>query len=141
LPRPASIDLSNATKLKDVDIRLNSWSVEWIVMALRTITPKHRDLRQITIRIPYCFALLDVGINVRQNIGAAYFEQWLDLDRLLVQFWESHSIQPTVICGMRIGGEGTGDCIGCLLPEAMRRGIFDLVKCTAWRSAGPGIIW
>jgi hypothetical protein len=49
---PASIDLSKATKLKDVVFQPKSWSVEWITTALRTITPKHRDLRQISIHDP-----------------------------------------------------------------------------------------
>jgi hypothetical protein len=49
---PASIDLSKATKLKDVVFQPRSREVEWVTMALQTITSKHRDLRQISIHMP-----------------------------------------------------------------------------------------
>jgi len=50
---PASIDLSMATKLKDAVFQLASRSpnVGWVTLALRTITPKHRNLRRISIRV------------------------------------------------------------------------------------------
>jgi hypothetical protein len=51
-PGSASFNLSKATKLKDIMFRLNWLRVQWVAAALKTITPEHRDVRQITIHIP-----------------------------------------------------------------------------------------
>jgi hypothetical protein len=122
-PGSGSIDLSKATKLGGAVFRPASLNVEWITATLQTITPEHRNLRKISIYVPYHLTLFHVGDNVRQTIGEANFEQWLDLNRLLVQFWESCSIHPNVI-RTRPNWEGRDerDCIGCLLPELMREG-------------------
>ena len=121
----ASINLSRATKLKDITFRHGSLDMDWIIGALRTITPNHRDLRQITIYPSSRLTTFNVGTNIRLSIA----RQWLDLDRLLVQFWESRSIRTRVGC-VRLGEEReTAEyCVGCLLPEAMGKGIVDLVE-------------
>jgi hypothetical protein len=75
MSRAASIDLSNATKLRDVVFRLQSWNVEWTAMALQNITPEHRDVRQITIRIPEYLAASSAGANIGQTIGEAAYGQ------------------------------------------------------------------
>ena len=126
-PGIASIDLSKATKLKEVVFGLDSWSVKWITTALQTITPEHQDIRQILIHIPYhLFFYTSIGQVTRM----ASSEGWLDLDRLLVQSWESRSIQPTAICATRREAEyNTRFCVTHLLPEITRRGmiVIDLV--------------
>ena len=117
---PGSLDLSKATKLRELVFRPESGSVKWISVALRTITSEHRDLRRITVHMPYY--VTSHGANAGRFLGEEDAGQWLDLDRLLVQFWESHSIRPNV------GGQGwesTERCIECLLPEATKRGIID----------------
>ena len=127
-----SIDLSKAKKLKDVVFRPKSRSVNWIATTLRTITRKHRDLRQISIHVPHYLTLSNVGDNIRAIIGDAACGQWLDLDRLLVQFWESRSIRPRMIRTPPRGERQdtwVRDCIGRLLPETTRREIIDLVEC------------
>ena len=73
----------------------------------------------------YRSAVAGPGANVRQAIGEANFEQWLNLDRLLVQFWESRSIRPKVVCAKLREGR---DWAGCLLPEITGRGIIDLFE-------------
>ena len=123
--RSASIDLSKATGLKDTAFRGEPQTLGWIAMALQTITPKHRDLRQILIDVYYP----DVGIDVRKTIGEVACVQWSELDHILVQFWESRSIRPRAIwtpLGEEKENTWKRDCIGCLLPEVMRRGIIDL---------------
>ena len=122
-----SIDLSKAKKLKNVTFLSKSQSVDWIAAALQTITPKHRDLRRISIHVLFDPALTTIGANIAEIVGEQILGQWLDLDRLLVQLWESRSIRPTVIT-MTLGGEqrDTRNCIGCLLPESTTRGIIDL---------------
>jgi hypothetical protein len=76
--RPAPIDLSKATKLKDVVVQSESWSTEWITMTLQTMTPKNQDLRHISIRL--------LLVYVDTGLGKTIDRQWLDLDRCLVQF-------------------------------------------------------
>ena len=110
----------------DVAFRLNLQNVEWITVALQTITPKSRDLRRISIYVPHY--LTDVGGDVRKTIGERNFEKWLDLDRLLVRFWESRSIRPMVVRTTPDDERWDGsDCIGSLLPEITRKGIVDLI--------------
>jgi hypothetical protein len=121
----ASIDLSKTTKLKDVVFRPEPRKVEWVITALQTITPEHRDLRHISIHLPYYLTLAVVLTNLRQTLGEAGFEKWLDLDRLLIQFWESRSIRPKVISMMN---HGIGDHIGRLLPEITKRGVIDILE-------------
>ena len=54
----------------------------------------------------------------------------MDLDRLLVEFWELRSIRPKITNGSTPrNDEKKGfmiDCVGCLLPEITKRGIIDL---------------
>jgi len=51
----------------------------------------------------------------------------LDLDRLLVEFWESRSIRPRLGClRLEEERERVEYCIRCLFPETMERGIVDL---------------
>jgi hypothetical protein len=87
-PRSASIDLSNTTKLKEVAFQPISRSVNWIPATLRTAS-KLQDLREISIHLPYYVTTTDAGADVREAIEEEDWEEWLDLDRLLAQFWES----------------------------------------------------
>jgi len=100
-----------------------SENVDWITTALRTITHEHRDFEQVSISVP------SIGADIRQVIGEAACRQWLDLDHLLVKFWESHSIHPAVKCRTPIGeGQDMMGCIGLLMPEVVRKGIVHLAE-------------
>jgi len=116
------IDLSKATKLEDIVFRLSTLVVEWIVMAFQATIPEHRELRQVTIHFPR----MDIDFD---NIkGSSVYRQWMDLDRLLVRFWESCLTPPKVICTALVGET----CImrgfvECCLPELTKRGMIDLV--------------
>ena len=94
---PTCIDLLKAIKLEDVVFRPGSLSVHWIAMAPLTITPKHRDLQQISICVCYRFILARTDPDVGQTIGEQIRGEWSDLDHLF-QFWESCSIHPRVVC-------------------------------------------
>ena len=59
---------------------------------LKSVTPEH--LRQILINVPSDFSPGSASVNTRRVIGETTYEQWSDLDRLLVRFWESHLIRP-----------------------------------------------
>jgi len=122
-----SVDLSKAVRLKDVAFCVNSWGVDWITTALRTITPKHQDLRQISISTYFnAFTVKAIRANVRQTIGEHFFEQWLGLDRTFAQL--SRSIHLELRCYAMLSEEkDVSDCMGCLLPETRGRQTIDLV--------------
>jgi hypothetical protein len=124
------IDLSKVTKLKDVAFHPASLSVKWIATTLKTIS-KHRDLREISIHLDSYVGIVGVGGNIMQVIGEEIWEEWLDIDRLLVQFWESSWIRPKVVVLMQIAGAWNTRCgVGYerLLPEITERGIIDLTS-------------
>lgn len=131
----ASIDLSKAMKLKDLGFQSEKPSAQWITTVLKTITPDHQNLQQISFRVPPLFYSPDPTIhradpvNVKHAYGETSYNQWLDLDHLLAQLWESHSIRPKVTYFRHRGGTGRC-CVGGFLPEVTRRDIADLVK---WR--------
>jgi len=125
---PATVDLSKVTRLRDAVFRPGSKTVDWITMALQTITPEHRDLRQISVYLPYHLTHLRVGANSGRYLEEETSREWVDLDHFLVQFWELRSIRPRVGCA-RQGEEGQNveHSIGFLLPEATKRGIIDSI--------------
>ena len=104
---------------------------DWIITALRTITPKHRDFRQISIHVYFDSAFNGAaGADIRQIIGEQNFGRWLELDRFLVQLWESRSIRPRILHHTLPlkGNEWERECVGCLLPEMMGMGIANPVE-------------
>jgi len=125
----ASFNLSEATKLRDVTFRIATLRVEWITLALRDITSKHRDLRQISIDAGHYFsrAYRTSADDPRQYVGDKFFGQWLDLDRILVHLWESLSIHTNVKWTGE-GGEWLGRYIAAVLPEMTKRGMVTIKR-------------
>ena len=123
------IDLSKATRLRDVHFDGGDLNAHWIIMALQTITSRHRDLRRITLYVcGYTFS--DAGAHVRDMFGETLYKQWLDLDRLLLQLWELHSVRPKVTYGVvpENHEKDVIDCVSYLLPETTKKGIVDLAN-------------
>jgi hypothetical protein len=116
MSREPPLDLSKATKLKDLSFRCEGPNTQRITMALQSV--KSEAFRQITIH-PYG--------TFPNPIGPVERGQWQDLDSLLVQFWTSHSIRPVIKYKPREGGRDLGRLAPSLLPELMRRGLVDLV--------------
>jgi len=121
-PGTAFLDLSKATKLKHLTfLRASMRSpVPWITVTLKTVESKH--LQSITICL---------DSNVLEMVGASACRGWNDLDRLLVQFWTSHSISPQVMYPVGNGGKGLRGVVPRLLPELTRRGLVDLVEASS----------
>ena len=110
------LDLSKAAKLKDLNFRWRRMNVRWITMALKTVESKR--LRHITI-FP----------ATADSIEEAVFQEWHDLDQLLVQFWITHSIRPCLVYRIKkLGGKDLRDHALGLLPELTGRGLVDLVE-------------
>ena len=117
-PRTAPLDLSVATKLRDLVFQCTGVNVRWVAMALQTVESK--DLQWVTLR-PDIPTSVDV-------IEGTVREEWQDLDRSLVQFWTSHSIRPQVIYSPVSGVKDIRDHASNLLPELTRRGLVDIVR-------------
>ena len=121
---PNFIDLSKATKLRDVIFRPESPNIQWITPALQTITSEHQDLRQILIYITHGLALTHVDGNVGEATGEELHRRWLELDCLLVQFWESRSIRPRLMSTTLVRETWrVRNCFEYLLPEMTKRGL------------------
>lgn len=63
-------------------------------------------------------------------IGEAYHAEWLELDRLLAQLRESHSIRLRVMyeAPSSMDRELARGYMKCLLPEVITRGTVEMVE-------------
>ena len=89
-------------------------------MGLKTLTPDHRDLQLISIR---------VSINHSLNDGQRAEEirsRWMDLDCFLVQLRKSNEFRLWVIYSTEREKEWARECLERLLPETTKRGIVEL---------------
>ena len=105
-------------------------SNEWVTKTLETITSRHQNLQRISIHLPQIFHQITREDGVTEwAIRIDFGIQWLDLDNLLVQFWESRSIRPKVVYPLTNDRkEEMRNGAGHLLPEVTKRGIVDLVE-------------
>jgi len=112
-----------------VTFGIGSWDVEWVIVALQTITPIHQDLRQISIHETHYSVFVEMGAEVGQLIEEQTARLWSELDQLLVQLWMSRSIRPKLLYnGFPEGEKAMRDLARCCLPEITGRGIVDLVS-------------
>ena len=116
-----SVDFSKATKLREVTFRFYRGYVAWVTMALKTITPAHRDLRQISIHIP---------VRAKDTLSEEICRQWTELDCTLVRLWESRAIIVMGVYGVeRVEWKAVCEYIQGLLPQMTRRGGIEIVNC------------
>ena len=96
---------------------------------LKSVTPEHRDVRQILINVPFGFPPENSSVNIRRVIRETTYGQRLDLDCLLVRFWESHLIRPKIRHSgvSRRGKKDTIDCVLRSSPEMTKGELIDLV--------------
>jgi hypothetical protein len=117
-----------------VSFRCKELNPKWIVMALRTVTPNQRHLQQISLYAPrYLLPRRPFHgdpAHGKDVVGESDYGQWLELDHLLVQLWESHSVRLQVSYYAVPGKEGdvTANCMYSLFPEVTSRGIADFVR-------------
>ena len=116
-------------KLKDVEFESRR-DPQWITMALRTIPYGHRNLQRISIDISMLGVLM-VGFldpaNFLRVIGETNSSMWLEIDQLLGQLYESHSICLEVLSQF-MEAERVPRYMEPLLPKTMARGMFNLAK-------------
>ena len=110
-----------AAKLKYLKFLPRGSSIQWATEALQTV--KSQSLR--------CISIYPLD-SLPETVGEAVYQELRDLDRLLVQFWTSHSIRPRVVYVMWEDQKDLRDYAPSLslLPELTRRGLVDLVRVT-----------
>ena len=124
LPHSAQVKLDKATKLKDVTF-ICLLHPGWVLRTLRTVTQNHRELEWITLSVLSGRGLSKCD-NVKDAVGETACLEWLELDRLLAQLHESHSIRLKVLHD--VDGSRERRRMTVLLPEVMTRGVVDLVE-------------
>ena len=111
-------------KLKDAMFRCNL-DPGWITSTLRTITRDHRNLQLVKIDVSdVLFDIDDDGANIEDFLKRNVHERWLELDLLLAQLCESHSISLEVSCDAyrMVDEDDAGSLLEYLLPEVMGKG-------------------
>ena len=128
LPRVEPANLSKTTKLKAVAL---IWWLRpgWILETLRTVTRDHKDLEWVTLQAVSGRGLNERCEGVKDAIGEAAYREWLELDQVLAELCESHSVQLRVAYNLHVDMDGSKERDGMevLLPEVMARGLADLV--------------
>ena len=124
LPHSARVNLDKATKLKHVAL-VCLLQPGWVFRTLRTVTQNHRELEWITLSVLSSWGLSNRN-DVRGAVEETTYLAWLELDRLLAQLHESHSIRLKVLYDVDESRERRR--MKVLLPEVMTRGIVDLVE-------------
>ena len=114
--REDSIDFSNVIRLQEVAFHLEELHDVWTTLALKTLTSKHRNLQRVSIYIPMTFTRMLEETR----------RQWMDLDRVLVQLWESNAIRIQVVYFGRMREEGARERVERLLPKMTERRIGKL---------------
>ena len=87
-------------------------------MTLQSVKPE--NLQSISIQYDGCL----------ETIEEEFHQEWQDLDRLLVQFWGTHSIRPQLTYKVW-KGKDLKDDMSSLLPELTGRGIVDLIRTSS----------
>jgi hypothetical protein len=120
-----SLDLSKATKLKDVEFVCKGQNAEWVSAALRTAEVE--NLRSISL-------VLSRQSTRRTSVSALFHLGWVALDRLLVQLWTSLSLRTRVMYDWTGAGRDLERDVARFLPESTRGGILDIVDDCPSRS-------
>ena len=120
-PTTPFLDLSKATKLKDLKFRWGGMNVGWITMALKSV--KSESLQHITVQ-PV----------IADTIEKSVYREWQDLDRLLAQFWITHSIRPCIAYKGEDREKNLRHFAPRLLPKLTGGGLVDLVEAHYYRT-------
>ena len=109
-------------------LRLEELDDVWTAMVLKTLTSEHRNFRKVTIHIPIAISSVGEPVNVKQSIGEETHGQWMDLDHILIQLWESNAIHTQVIYTTEGEKKEAREFIGALLPEMTKRGKVEMLE-------------
>ena len=97
---------------------------KWAVMALRTITSGHRNLREISYNVSTFLLCKELEHSDRERD----YPGWLELDRVFMKLWESYSIRPKVqyYPSQASGLEAARSYMENLFPETTKEGVIGM---------------
>ena len=134
-PPPCLLDLSGATKLRNVVFTCGPESRQsgWITEALGTLTSEHKNLLQISILIPWPRHFTIDGDRITIKCAEDPGSRWWLLDHFLAKFLDSRSVRLEVMCPevnfrTDIRMKGMRDWAVLLLPEATKRRAVDIIE-------------
>jgi hypothetical protein len=130
------IDLSKATKLKDVAF-ICEFNPQWIAASLQTITRNHTNLQRVsTAAHDLLYHTYFIGSTPANIIPAAeaIYRGWSELDHILARLWESHSTHLEIRYGIPVlmGAERARRFMESFLPELTKRGLPELIGRHLW---------
>ena len=128
LPDTTPVDLSKAKRLVKVLFVPWATSVEWVTLALQTITFTHQDHRELSINAFYDGFFPNPVTDARQVVEESVYGEWLRLDDILVQLVDSRPVCFTIHSSVQ--REELYGHLEHLLPEMTKKGTIDLVE---WR--------
>ena len=129
----ASIDLSNSTRLKDL-VFLCTFDPYWIATTLQTITHNHGNLQRVSVIVPEVLYRSSLNrpdpADIIHAVGETIYQEWLEVDDLLAQLCETHSIHPEVLYNVPPSMDGTRArrLMESLFPELTARGLARLTE-------------
>ena len=136
-PLSASINLSKSTMLKDAMLECTI-DPGWITLTLNTLTRDHRNLQLVAIDASTVLRTIhseidDVdahSVNLGDIIGQDRFRKWLELDLLLAQLRESHSISLEIpyVVDYAMDDDDAKVLLKRLLPEVVGKGRAELIR-------------
>ena len=108
---------------------------QWVTDTLRTITPNNvGNMHQISFWASLVLHALEPNritpTHLRHAIGETVYQEWLELDHLLVRLRESHPFRLRVLYGVpsHVDGQSARRCMDSLLPEVATRGVADFAE-------------
>ena len=76
------------------------YDTQWITATLRTIGHDHKNLQRVSIMVPDVLYHSNIHrtnpADFIRTLGETVYQEWLELDKLLAQLQESHSIRPEI---------------------------------------------
>ena len=108
------MDLSNATKLKEIKCWFNQFNASTFAGILHTITEKHQDLKQVSL-IPFFGRHLVAPAELSSDLG------WEALDDAIVRLLKSHPNCMKLVQYHQVATHENEMCIlMSLFPNAMK---------------------
>ena len=123
------IDLSRATKLKEVEFHFSINHVSQVIAALKTITPDHTNFGKISIHLPFIFK--PPSFIPKHNVEGVKYPSFEVLDHAIAQLCESHMIHVKAICYVWSEMGVASEDLRCFLPVTMTKKHFKL-EVSAW---------
>ena len=120
-----SLDLSSALNLKSVVFRcgMPSLNVDWITIAVESIKSSH--VKEMTLYMP---GNLTTRGNVDAQLPDAVYTQWLDLDKVFVEYLTARSFKLKVVTSPGTDKDTFEGYVERLLPNLFEKKMLEMAQ-------------